>query len=350
MATHGSQNRYVNRVYRNQRGDGGFMLRPKILLVPAILFAIPPAVCLTMRPSLAESTADACRTKPGSAGPAGSHWYYRINGTDGRRCWFLGKAGIDEMKVHSVAREESHRPARNPKAQHSLTETALPSPAQATPAQVAPAPVAPMSVTPAPMALGASTAFWSDEKSRLTDFAVSWPSMQLPAALDARESGTMRGDGPTRSVSSAGVQLAKIQEPPSEAAFSPTMFTGVLAVALMLSGTILQLARRLRKEDGSDTAAGWLDAYHQLLDGAADTGRKSAAGNRPDGVGLSAKTTNPGDLGAGLQQLVRDLRGAEAETGPRRRFESDGRHRLRLLAGKAAAQRSARPAPARKTG
>ena len=181
---------------------------------------------------------------------------------------------------------------------------------------------------------------------------MSWPSMQLPAALDARESGTMRSDGATRSVSSAGVQLAKIQEPPSEAAFSPTMFTGVLAVALMLSGTILQLARRLRKEDCSGTAAGWLDAYHQLLDDPADSGRKSTAGNRPDGIGLSAKTTNPGDLGAGLQQLVRDLRGAEAETGPRRRFQPDGRYRPGLLVGKAAAQRSARPAtaPARKTG
>jgi hypothetical protein len=53
-----------------------------------------------------------------------------------------------------------------------------------------------------------------------------------------------------------------MQEEPSEAAFSPTMFTGALAFALMLSGTILQLARRLRKQDRSGTAAGWLDAYH----------------------------------------------------------------------------------------
>ena len=323
------------------------MLRPKVLLVPAILVVIPPAMCLTMRQSLAESTADACRAKPGSAGPAGGHWYYRINGADGRRCWFLSKAGIEGMKVRSVAREESHRPARNPKAQHSLTETALPSPAQATPA-----PAAPAQVTPAPMALGASTTSGSDKTSRLTDFAVPWPSMPLPAALDARESGTMKSDGPTRSASSAGVQLAKIQEEPSEAAFSPTMFTGVLAVALMLSGTTLQLARRLRKQDRSGTAAGWLDAYHQLRDEAADSGRKSAAGSRPDGGGWSAKTTDPADLGAGLQQLVRDLRRAEAETEPRRRFEPDGRYRPRLLAGKAAAQRSPRPAaaPARKTG
>src|SRR5207244_3340226 len=144
-------------------------------------------------------------------------------------------------------------PARNPKPLHTLTETALPSVAQATPAQVAPAPVTPAPMTPAsvappPIGLGASAASWSEEKSRLTDFAVPWPSMPLPAALNARESGTMKSYGPARSASSATVERAKIQEPPSEAAFSPTMFTGVLAVALMLSGTILQLARRLRKQ------------------------------------------------------------------------------------------------------
>jgi hypothetical protein len=88
-----------------------------------------------------------------------------------------------------------------------------------------------------------------------------------------------------------------------------------------------------------------------LLDEAAGTG-KSAPGSRPDGVGWSAKTTDPADLGAGLQQLVRDLRRAEADPEPRRRFEPDGRYRPRLLVGKAAAQRSPRPAaaPARKTG
>jgi hypothetical protein len=129
------------------------------------------------------------------------------------------------------------------------------------------------------------------------------------------------------------------------------MFTGVLAVALMLSGTILQLARRLRKEDRGRTA-GWLDAYHQLRDDVADREQTSAAGSRPDGVGWSAKTTNPGDIGAGLQQLVRDLRRAETETGPRRRFQADSRYRPGLLVGEAAAQRSARPAAAlaRKTG
>ena len=109
-----------------------------------------PSRQFSERSTLTESPADECRAKPGAAGPAGSHWYYRINSVDGRRCWFLGKEG---MTVRLLAPEELHRPARNPKAQRTPTETALATPAQATPEQVAPA-----AVTSMPMALGASTA------------------------------------------------------------------------------------------------------------------------------------------------------------------------------------------------
>ena len=120
------------------------------------------------RSTLSEFPVDGCRAKPGAAGAAGSHWYYRINSVDGRRCWFLGKEG---MTVRLLTPEELHRPARNPKGQRTPTETALATPAQATPVQVAPA-----AVTSTPMALGASTASWGDGNSRWTDFVVRWPS------------------------------------------------------------------------------------------------------------------------------------------------------------------------------
>jgi hypothetical protein len=324
-------------------------MRPRILLLSAIVFVVPPAVCLTMRPILAESVADECRAKPGPAGPAGSHWYYRINNTAGRRCWFLGKEGMEGTKFRLAASEESHRPARKPKA-HIFAETAPSTPAQATPAEVA----------PAPMARGLSTPTWVDENSRLTGFAVPWASMPVPAALDARGSGAMSSHDqiraatdatePVRSARTAQGRPAEPPKPPSEAAFSPTMFTGGLAIALALSGAILQLTRRLNKQDRLRTAAACLDAYRQLRADVADTAWRSAPGDRPDGIGGSAQATDPADLGAGLQQLVRDLRRGEAETESLRRFEPDGRHQPRLLLGKAAANRTSRPAaaPARK--
>ena len=44
---------------------------------------------------MVEATAGECRTRPGSAVPAGSHWYYRINRIDHHRCWFHSSQRID---------------------------------------------------------------------------------------------------------------------------------------------------------------------------------------------------------------------------------------------------------------
>jgi hypothetical protein len=91
------------------------------------------------------------------------------------------------------------------------------------------------------------------------------------------------------------------------------VFSGVLAIALMLSAGIVTLARRFNKQDCSRTAAGWLDAYQQLradLPEIAD--RRSEPMSRPNGSNLKKATpTDPACLKAGLQQLVRDLRRAE---------------------------------------
>src|SRR5262245_5667036 len=95
------------------------MPRPMILLLSAILFIPLGTVLVTAQPSLAEPASDECKTKPGSSAPPGSHWYYLINRTDQRRCWFLGPKGA---YVRSQARETASkvssstrtRPRENP--------------------------------------------------------------------------------------------------------------------------------------------------------------------------------------------------------------------------------------------
>jgi len=57
-------------------------------------------VLVTAQTSLAEPASDECKTKPGSSAPPGSHWYYRIDRTDQRRCWFLGPEG-DYVRSHA---------------------------------------------------------------------------------------------------------------------------------------------------------------------------------------------------------------------------------------------------------
>jgi len=65
----------------------------------AILF-----IALTPRPSGAEPAGDDCVAKPNSAAPQGSHWYYRVDRTANRRCWFLGPEGLKVRQAESPKR------------------------------------------------------------------------------------------------------------------------------------------------------------------------------------------------------------------------------------------------------
>jgi hypothetical protein len=87
----------------------------------------------TAQTGLAEPAADECKTKPDSPAPPGSHWYYRVNRTDQRHCWYLGPEG---RKVRSQAREgESRTPARENAPEMTRTMPAQMEPAQRTAAE-----------------------------------------------------------------------------------------------------------------------------------------------------------------------------------------------------------------------
>ena len=76
------------------------MLESKIL--PTILIILPSSVFLLLaHPGVGKGAAEKCNTRPSSSAPQGAHWYYRVNHTDNRRCWFLSSEG---MKVRSNAR------------------------------------------------------------------------------------------------------------------------------------------------------------------------------------------------------------------------------------------------------
>ena len=59
----------------------------RITCVPAMLAML--FIALTPRAGGAEPAGDDCVAKPNSAAPQGSHWYYRVDRTANRRCWFL---------------------------------------------------------------------------------------------------------------------------------------------------------------------------------------------------------------------------------------------------------------------
>ena len=76
------------------------MLGQKVL--PAILLLLPATFALTVYTTVVEAAPDQCKAKPDSAAPAGSRWYYRANGVDQSRCWFLSSRNVS---VHSRLRQ-----------------------------------------------------------------------------------------------------------------------------------------------------------------------------------------------------------------------------------------------------
>ncbi|HEY2228089.1 MAG TPA: hypothetical protein VGI22_10185 [Xanthobacteraceae bacterium] len=62
----------------------------RIIFVPAILVILIAAVSMGARSGLA---ADSCVGKPGATAPQGEHWYYHLDRTAHRLCWYLGPEG-----------------------------------------------------------------------------------------------------------------------------------------------------------------------------------------------------------------------------------------------------------------
>ena len=95
------------------------MVRSKILLVGLLL--TPAALAVTGYSSLGEAKGDECKAKPDSSGPAGMHWYYRVDRANSRHCWYLHEQG---MPVHSLIESTSRHPAtRNDVADEQIRET-----------------------------------------------------------------------------------------------------------------------------------------------------------------------------------------------------------------------------------
>src|SRR5262245_44225696 len=103
------------------------MSSPMVVFFVRAVLVVPLVIISTSQLSLAEPASDECKTKPGSSAPPGSHWYYRINRTDQRRCWFLGPEGA---YVRSQARETASNvslPRRTPPRENAVeTARAIP--------------------------------------------------------------------------------------------------------------------------------------------------------------------------------------------------------------------------------
>jgi hypothetical protein len=97
--------------------------------VPAIVLLLPAAVLSTAATSFAQTAAPDCITSRGSAPPPGSHWYFRVDRTLHRHCWYLAREGT---RPSAAARSAEAGTAR------AELPTPLPPPRPALPAEPLP--------------------------------------------------------------------------------------------------------------------------------------------------------------------------------------------------------------------
>jgi len=213
------------------------MSNPMMFFVPAILVVPLVTILSTAQTSLAKPAADECKTEPGSSAPPGSHWYYRVNRTDQRRCWYLGPEGA---KVRSQAREAPSRvssPTRTPQRENAV-ETA--------------------GIIPAPMELAQRTpleAASTKSHEAAADFAALSSDLPKTPELDAREPTTTNGYTSEHEPTDAQEEVPLIWPVLTEAERTglpaaardsgpgPVLLVGALAM-LLSAGAIFKLARR----------------------------------------------------------------------------------------------------------
>src|SRR5215468_8019734 len=215
------------------------MPRPMMFFVRAILFIPLGTGLVTAQTSLAEPAADECKTKPGSSAPPGSHWYYRIDRADQRRCWFLGPEGA---KVRSQARETVSNVSsstRTPPRENAV-ETARAIPASMEVAQRTPLEAA---STESYGVAAADFAAPSSDLPKIPDMDAREPTTISNNSTEAREPTDAQEEMPLIWPVLAEAEHAGLQDPARETAPMPVFLVGALMV-LLCAGAIFKLARR----------------------------------------------------------------------------------------------------------
>jgi hypothetical protein len=363
------------------------MSRSRIL--PAILVVLPATVLLSLNTGVTGSIADECRAKPGPSGPRGTHWHYRVNRPDQRRCWFLSH---ERVKVHSHARkvvsdsasasrtaEPDRAAVRDPSAETLVAETAAAIPLR-------PASVKTVSVRAAAAQAPAETV--SDgpsvgEDETAAHFSARWPSSSKFWDFEVREFAVIPSSyAENYSVADADEQTPLVwpgtaatpTRPPldvaGETAWGEILQVGTLLMALLaIAGGVFSLALRFRQSHSPDRrrVPDELPAQRKVDKEVVD--RNSGVRARQDQhVSRPLTPTDPADdLKKSLAELMADLRRARTSRYAPRSFAPrklgaslhtrlsardllppiDGWGQARVVVADAVAKAPARSAPAR---
>jgi hypothetical protein len=98
------------------------------VVLSATLGSLTPSLAQQAAPAGATAAADSCQTSPKGAAPQGKHWYYHLERSSGRKCWYLGQAGLktttsSAAKHKSAPAADSDATASPPPAPQNAAET-----------------------------------------------------------------------------------------------------------------------------------------------------------------------------------------------------------------------------------
>src|SRR6266581_3872688 len=194
------------------------MSRRLTFAIPVILAASVAAISFG---ATTGDAADECLRGPNGTSPKGSHWYYRVDRSTGRHCWYLGS---EDQKVRSVS-ERTSQQTRKRVAQHSQqAQTSAPEPAVRSPAPPADA------SRPAPSSVTTNYAQEQDQTDAQEEMPLVWP------VLTAAEREAATAPAP-RSVPAT--------TPVPASALKSQHMVAILAGALAIAGILMALVYRL---------------------------------------------------------------------------------------------------------
>jgi hypothetical protein len=288
------------------------MLKPTIL--SSLLVLVPATIVLTSHSSIAGSTADECRTTPGTSAPSGQHWYYRVDRTNDRHCWYLHAQGL---QIHS----QTNVTLRDSQDENAAAQAGqAPSPI----VTIQPAPAERRGILRTPSETPALEASPGEHPG--LEFSARW--IDLPRSIDLNTRALTAGSNgyaaeptaanaeeqlPPRLSIVSGEDGAVGPDSTTEQKFGSISLAGsaLLLVLLLLSEGIVRLAR-------TSAAKAWHQSIRARLSKIDGSTLVSAPSRHPD-----RRVAPSGDarrLGTGLHELRRVLRRADAGLRPSRSF------------------------------
>jgi hypothetical protein len=290
-------------VSRFDLGDGS-MQRSMLGRATLVVVVVVATIALTGESSVGETIQ--CRTSPGAPAPQGMHWYYRVDRTNNRHCWFTQSAGLP---VHSQRNEMPSNPTPH------IARERISAPLQTDPTELSQLEIADADST------DTLTPSVGEPKA---NFTTRWSDLPKSVDLGQHESTTRDNYAPepaasdsTKPVASTGLVAADSKrESPHKSASAVYFWSIFLAAALgmILFAGRLKLTRWLYRSvtswwtpnDCAETNPSELVRALRLVDGAF---------NAPQSFSPSVAVT---DVRADQDGLTRDSVGRRPHSAPRR--------------------------------